>query len=96
MSGGNAAVSRPANQGKESLLHESNLGRKLCFRLGVLIAAEPMRFITRCPSTVLSADQSPVGDQGAVEAYYAFNKSENIRLAECFLRDNGVADFVWI
>ena len=37
-----------------------------------------------------------VGDQGAVDAYYAFNESEKIRLAEEFLRNNGVVDFVWI
>jgi len=37
-----------------------------------------------------------VGDQRAVDAYFAFREVDNLRLAEEFLRENGVADFEWV
>lgn len=36
-----------------------------------------------------------VGDQSAIDAYFVFREEENVRLAEEFLRDNGVSDFEW-
>lgn len=36
-----------------------------------------------------------VGDQSAIDAYFAFKEIANLRLAEEYLRMNGVTDFVW-
>lgn len=36
-----------------------------------------------------------VDDQRAIDAYFAFREVGNLRLAEEFLRGNGVPDFVW-
>lgn len=36
-----------------------------------------------------------VDDQGAIDAYFAFRQAEHIRLAEEYLRENRVSDFVW-
>lgn len=37
-----------------------------------------------------------VGDQRAIDSYFAFKTEEHIRLAEKYLRENGVTDFKWI
>ncbi len=36
-----------------------------------------------------------VGDQDAIDAYLSFKQEEVVRIAEKFLRKNGVIDFVW-
>lgn len=36
-----------------------------------------------------------VDDQAAVDAYFAFREVENLRIAENYLRENGVNDFEW-
>jgi hypothetical protein len=36
-----------------------------------------------------------VGNQSAIDAYFAYREAENLRLAEIFLGENGIFDYKW-